>query len=193
MRHVGRLHRRLHTTQAMFGGHSIACGNRRFSSLIAARGRFARRNVCDSATEIPCWWRKICPKSVHKRWLLRWQSSCIVLAIVYEGQTKDKRQQRSNVNVMYLQQDSQYWWNIFLSRSSQMNTTFYQNRPEETENWANLHLEPHKPITSLWNFCRRVADVPPCETFPAARSEEKWLFSQASHSSNHCSEFRLPN
>ena len=91
------------------------------------------------------------------------------------------------------QQDSQYWWNIFLSRSSQMNTTFYQNRPEETENWANLHLEPHNPITSLWNFCRWVADVPPRETFPAARSEEKWLFSQASHSSNHCSEFRLPN
>ena len=91
------------------------------------------------------------------------------------------------------QQDSQYWWNIFLSRSSQMNTTFYQNRPEETENWANLHLEPYNPITSLWNFCRWVADVPPRETFPAARSEEKWLFSQASHSSNHCSEFRLPN
>ena len=29
-----------------------------FSSLIAAEGRFVRRNVCDSATEIPYWWRE---------------------------------------------------------------------------------------------------------------------------------------
>ena len=29
-------------------------------------GRFARRNVCDSATEIPYWWRKICPESGQK-------------------------------------------------------------------------------------------------------------------------------
>ena len=47
----------------------IACENRRFSSLIAAGGRFARRNVCDSATEIPYWWRKISPESGHQRWL----------------------------------------------------------------------------------------------------------------------------
>ena len=32
-------------------------------------GRFARRIVCDSATEIPYWWRKIYPESGHKRWL----------------------------------------------------------------------------------------------------------------------------
>ena len=54
----------------LFGGHSIACENRRFSSLIvashasvfraweatliAAGGRFARRNVCYTKTEIPC-------------------------------------------------------------------------------------------------------------------------------------------
>ena len=24
-----------------------------------------------------------------------------------------------------------------------MNTTLYQNRPGETQNWTNLHLEPH--------------------------------------------------
>ena len=33
-------------------------------------GRFARRNVCDSATKIPYWWRKICPESGQKRWLV---------------------------------------------------------------------------------------------------------------------------
>ena len=47
----------------------IACKMRRFSLLIAAGGRFARRNVCDSATEIPYWWRKISPESGHKPWL----------------------------------------------------------------------------------------------------------------------------
>ena len=29
---------------------------------------------------------------------------------------------------------------------------------------------------SVWNFCRWNAEVPPRETSPAARSEEKWLF-----------------
>ena len=33
-------------------------------------GCFARRNVCNSATEIPYWWRKICPKSSQKCWLV---------------------------------------------------------------------------------------------------------------------------
>ena len=32
---------------------SVACENKRFASSIAAGGRFARRNVYDSATEIP--------------------------------------------------------------------------------------------------------------------------------------------
>ena len=33
-------------------------------------GRFARRNVCDSVTEIPYWWFKICPESGQKPWLV---------------------------------------------------------------------------------------------------------------------------
>ena len=33
--------------------------------------------------------------------------------------------------------------------------------------------------SSVWNFCHWVADVPPRETSPAAKSEEKWMFSQA--------------
>ena len=48
---------------------TVACENSRFPSLFAAEGRLARRNVCDSATEIPHWWRKFCPESGHKRWL----------------------------------------------------------------------------------------------------------------------------
>ena len=40
--------------------------------LLALRrwGRFARRNVCDSATKISYWWRKICPESGQKSWLV---------------------------------------------------------------------------------------------------------------------------
>ena len=49
--------------------HWVACGNRRFSLLIPTWGHSARRNVCDSETEIPYWWCKICPESSHKRWL----------------------------------------------------------------------------------------------------------------------------
>ena len=33
--------------------------------------------------------------------------------------------------------------------------------------------------SSVWNFCRWVADVPPRETSPAAKSEEKRMFSQS--------------
>ena len=39
--------------------------NRGVFSLIATGGRFARRKVCDSATEIPYWWCRICPESGH--------------------------------------------------------------------------------------------------------------------------------
>ena len=47
----------------IFSSHAktVACENRRFSSLIATGGR--------SATEIPYWLCKICPKSGQKRWL----------------------------------------------------------------------------------------------------------------------------
>ena len=51
-------------------GDNIACENRRLALLTTAGGRFARRNVCDSATEIPYWWRKICAESGQKRWLV---------------------------------------------------------------------------------------------------------------------------
>ena len=33
--------------------------------------------------------------------------------------------------------------------------------------------------SSVWNFCRWVADVPPRETSPSTKSEEKRMFSQA--------------
>ena len=36
--------------------------------------------------------------------------------------------------------------------------------------------------SSVWNFCRWVADVSPCETSPAAKSEKKQMFMQANSS-----------
>ena len=41
---------------------------RKHPFLLALRrwGRFAQRNFCNSATEIPYWWRKICPESGQK-------------------------------------------------------------------------------------------------------------------------------
>ena len=42
----------------------------------------------------------------------------------------------------------------------------------------NLLCERWFP-SSVWNFCRWVADVPPRETSPAAKSEEKRMFWQA--------------
>ena len=40
--------------------------------------------------------------------------------------------------------------------------------------------------SSVWNFCRWVADVPPRETSPAAKSEEKRMFSRTSRSIERC-------
>ena len=50
----------------------VSSNERKHPFLLTLRrwGRFAQRNVCDSATEIPYWWRKICPESGQKRWLV---------------------------------------------------------------------------------------------------------------------------
>ena len=45
--------------------------------------------------------------------------------------------------------------------------------------WLLDLLCEHWFASSVWNFCSWVADVPPRETFPAAKSEEKRMFSQA--------------
>ena len=62
--------------------------------LLATRrwGRFARRNVCASATEITYWWRKICPESGQELWLVD-----IVVILFYLLFTND-RQKATKVN-----------------------------------------------------------------------------------------------
>ena len=39
-------------------------------------------------------------------------------------------------------------------------------------------------MSSVWNFCRSVVDVPPRETSPAGKSKEKRSFSQANVSAD---------
>ena len=68
-----------------------------------------------------------------------------------------------------------------------MNTTVYQNWPEDIKldkfifgtPWLLDLLCKHWFASSVWNFCRWVVDVPPRETSPATKSEEKRMFSQA--------------
>ena len=76
----------------------------------------------------------------------------------------------------------------FAGAHSQMDTTRYQNRPGRNLKfnkfafgslWLPYLLRKHWFTSSVSNFCRWVADVPQRETSPAARNEEKRLFSQA--------------
>ena len=46
--------------------------------------------------------------------------------------------------------------------------------------WLPDLLCKHWFASSVWNFCHWVADVPPRETSPVAKSKEKRMFSQAS-------------
>ena len=96
-------------------------------------GRFARRNVCDSRTEIPYWWRKICPSKV----LIGRRSSYIVLAIVYEWQkaTKGKCKRDESLTKQSIFVEYILLWKKHLSFAgarSQMNTKLYQIRPGKT-------------------------------------------------------------
>ena len=49
-------------------------------------GRFARRNVCALATEIPYWWHKICPESGQELWLVH-----IVIILFYLLSRNDRQ------------------------------------------------------------------------------------------------------
>ena len=110
----------------------------------------------------------------------------------------DKRQKATKVkckreesltNILYL-------WNIVFSRRSiwvllSSLADEHNTSPKSTRRHAKLDkfifgspwlldsLCKHWFASAVWNFCRWVADVPPRETPPAAKSEEKRMFSQA--------------
>ena len=122
--------------------------------------------------------------------LIGWRSSFIVLAIVYKWQTKDKRPQRSNVNAMNLEQNSQYLWSIVFSRRSIWVLLELIHR--WTQHFSKIDQEKCKieqiciwnPMTtgllcnhwftsSVWNFCCWVADVPLHEMSLSGNEQEE--------------------
>ena len=124
------------------------------------------------------------------------RSSYIVLAIVYDWQTKDQRPQRTNVNAKNLEQNTQYLRNKLFSRKSVWVllelvgrwTQHFTKIDQRTckigqiciwNPWLPDLLCKHWFASLVWNFCRWVADILPREMFPAVKSEEKRMFSQA--------------
>ena len=82
-----------------------------------------------------------------------------------------------------------------------MNTTLYQNRPEDTQNWTNLYLKPYDCRIYYVNINLRHQygiSVAESQTFlrakrPQRRRARRRMFSQAtrkvySHLNNLCSE-----
>ena len=113
------------------------------------------------------------------------RSSFVVLAIVYEWQTKDKTPQRSNVNTMNLlnktanicgiksslEEAFEFCWSSFadahntLPKSTRRNVKL--NKFAFGTPWLPDLLCKHWFTSLVWNFCRWVADVPPRETSPS--------------------------
>ena len=112
----------------------------------------------------------------------------------------DKRQNATkvNVNTMNPLQNSLYLWNIVLSRRSIWVLLELVHRwtqhfilPKLTRRKVKLNkfafgtiwlpdlLSKHWFTSSVWNFRRWVADIPPHKTSPVAKSKEKQLLSQA--------------
>ena len=61
-----------------------------------------------------------------------------------------------------------------------MNTTLYQNRPEDTQNWTNLYLEPRDYWIYYVNIgLRHQYGISVAESM---KSGEKRMFSQAKYS-----------
>ena len=107
-----------------------------------------RRNVCDSATEIPYWWCKICLESSHKCWLDD-EVVALFCLLFSNWQAKGYKGQMGP------------WRNIKL------------NKFAFGTQWLLELLCKHWFMSSVWSFCGWVTKVPPRKTSPVARSKEK--------------------
>ena len=118
--------------------------------------------------------------------------------------TTDKRQKATKVKCKREESltNSLYLWNIVFSRRSiwvllSSLADEHNTSPKSTRRHAKLDKFmfgtswlpdsscKHWFASSVWNFCHWVADVPPLETSPAAKSKEKRMFSQANETT-HC-------
>ena len=73
----------------------------------------------------------------------------------------------------------------FSGAHSQLNTTLYQNRPGETEDWTNLRLEPHDYRIYYVNIdlCLRYGiSVAELQTFLLAKRPSRWTSRNVCHS-----------
>ena len=145
----------------IFSSHAktVARENICFSSLISAGGHFAGRNICNSATEISYWWRKICLESAQKHWLDDGVVTLFQLLFMKGRQkatkVKSKRDECITKQSIFLEYVLSWKKHLsFAGACSQMNTTLYQNRPGETQNWLPDLLCKHWFMSSVWNFCR---------------------------------------
>ena len=122
------------------------------------------------------------------------RSSFVVLAIVYEWQTKDKRPQRSNVNTMNLlnktanicgiksslEEAFEFCWSSFadehntLPKSTRRNIKL--NKFAFGTPWLLDLLYKHWFTSSVCNLCRWVAEVLPHEKSPGARKRRTSCF-----------------
>ena len=136
----------------------LAASLRKHPFLLALRclGRCERTgNVCNSATEIPYWWRKIC------------FSYCL--------RTTDKRQKATIVKWKReesLTKQSIFWVSLELvDRWTQFTKTDQMTRKiGQIYIWNPIHLLcKHWFTSSVWNFCRRCFSA---RNVPSG--EERW-------------------
>ena len=166
---------------------NLACENIRFSSLFAAvdvsRGGTSATQRQKFHTDDA--------KSVRN--LVRsadWSTEQL-LCFSYCSRMTDKRQKATKVKCK--REESLTKQSIFVEYSLlqkkhlsftgvcwQMDTTLYQNRPEDTKNWTNLYLEPHDHQISYVNIdLRHQYGISAAESqrlilcAKAAKSEEK--------------------
>ena len=144
-----------------------------------------RKNVCDSATEMPYWWRKICLESGNQRWL----DDRVVTLLTkgrqktkdYQGQMLTWRTYNKTVNICEIYCSFEFCWSSFADKHNALPKLTRRNInlnkfAFETPGLSDILCKHWFTCTSsVWNFCHWVTHVPPRETSPVARSEEKQL------------------
>ena len=109
------------------GMHSMNFSLRKHSFLLALRrwGRFARRNVCDPATEIPYWWRKSVRNPVRSAdWSMeQLHSFSYCLRMTDKGQKATKVKCKRDESVAKRSIFVEFEHFSFAGARSQMNTT----------------------------------------------------------------------
>ena len=142
-------------------------------------------------TRLSYCWRKICPESGQKRWLVDGVvtlcfSYCLLMTDKRQKATKVKckREESSNkpVNICgiwsSLEDVFEFCWSSLTDEHNTLPKPTRRHIKLDKFIFGTLWLRDLLCKHWLWNFCRWVADVPPRETSPAAKGEEKQMFSQ---------------